>query len=170
MWRINKCKWNLLPEHWLPFYLQQVHYIEHLKHIFPEMKLRGLIPNFYIHVSCSDLYIPMISLPICYFLILYDTHRLKSFSITSGLWPRTARALLAPVCLSHKVLTYVEYRAVPGVVQNIDPPPPSPPSECVPSSPRSKAEGTQTLAGRRRGWGGLIFWKTPAIGIRIGLL
>jgi hypothetical protein len=35
---------------------------------------------------------------------------------------------------SHKVLTYVEYRAVPGVSQNenIDPhPPPSPPSECV---------------------------------------
>jgi hypothetical protein len=31
----------------------------------------------------------------------------------------------------HKVLTYVEYRAVPGGFQNIDPPPPSPPSECV---------------------------------------
>jgi hypothetical protein len=29
----------------------------------------------------------------------------------------------------HKVLTYVEYRAVPGVFQNIDPPTPSPPSE-----------------------------------------
>ncbi len=33
--------------------------------------------------------------------------------------------------LSHKVLTYVEYRAVSGVFQNIDPPHPSPPSECV---------------------------------------
>ncbi len=33
--------------------------------------------------------------------------------------------------LSHKVLTYVEYRAVSGVLQNIYPPPPSPPSECV---------------------------------------
>ncbi len=31
----------------------------------------------------------------------------------------------------HKVLTYVEYRAVSGVFQNIDPPPPSPPRECV---------------------------------------
>ncbi len=31
----------------------------------------------------------------------------------------------------HKVLTYVEYRAVSGVFQNIDSPPPSPPSECV---------------------------------------
>jgi hypothetical protein len=31
----------------------------------------------------------------------------------------------------HKVLTYVEYTAVPGVFQNIDPPPPSPSSECV---------------------------------------
>jgi hypothetical protein len=33
---------------------------ENLKHIFPEMKLRGLIPNFYIHVYRSDLYIPTI--------------------------------------------------------------------------------------------------------------
>jgi hypothetical protein len=31
---------------------------------------------------------------------------------------------------SHKVLTNVEYRAVSGVFQNIDPPP-STPSECV---------------------------------------
>ncbi len=40
----------------------------------------------------------------------------------------------------HKVLTYVEYRAVPGVFQNIDPPPPSPPSECV-LTPAPKAGG-----------------------------
>ncbi len=33
-------------------------------YIFPEMKLRGLIPNSYIHVSVSDLYISRISLPI----------------------------------------------------------------------------------------------------------
>jgi hypothetical protein len=28
------------------------------KQIFPEMKLRGLVPNFHIHVSGSDLYNP----------------------------------------------------------------------------------------------------------------
>jgi hypothetical protein len=28
-------------------------------YVFPEMKLRGLVPNFYIHVSVSDLYIPL---------------------------------------------------------------------------------------------------------------
>jgi hypothetical protein len=35
--------------------------------------------------------------------------------------------------LVHKVLTYVEYRAVSGVFHYIDPPPPTPfpPSECV---------------------------------------
>jgi hypothetical protein len=27
---------------------------------FPEIKLRGLSPNFYIHISVSDLYIPTI--------------------------------------------------------------------------------------------------------------
>ncbi len=34
------------------------------KHILPEMKLRSLCPNSYIHVSVSDLYIPTIGLPI----------------------------------------------------------------------------------------------------------
>jgi hypothetical protein len=38
----------------------QMHCTENLKQIFPEMKLRGLVPNFYIHVSVSDLHIPMI--------------------------------------------------------------------------------------------------------------
>ncbi len=37
---------------------------ENLKHIFPEKELRGHSPNFHIHVSVSDLYIPTIDLPI----------------------------------------------------------------------------------------------------------
>jgi hypothetical protein len=36
-------------------------YTEKSKKIFPEMKLRGLVPIFYIHVSVSDLYIHTIS-------------------------------------------------------------------------------------------------------------
>jgi hypothetical protein len=39
-------------------------YTENSKQIFPEMKLRGLSPNSYIHVSVSDLYITTIGLPI----------------------------------------------------------------------------------------------------------
>jgi hypothetical protein len=31
--------------------------------LFPEMKLRGLVPHSYIHVYVSDLYIPRIGLP-----------------------------------------------------------------------------------------------------------
>jgi hypothetical protein len=42
----------------------QRHNTENLKQIFPEKELRGLSPNFHIHVSVSDLYIPMIGLPI----------------------------------------------------------------------------------------------------------
>jgi hypothetical protein len=38
----------------------QMHCIENSKQIFTEMKLRGLVPNFYIHVSVSALHIPMI--------------------------------------------------------------------------------------------------------------
>ncbi len=38
-----------------------MHSIENSKQIFLEMKLRGLLfPNFYTHVSVSDLYIPTI--------------------------------------------------------------------------------------------------------------
>jgi hypothetical protein len=40
------------------------HRTENLKQIFPEMKLWGLVPNSYIHVSVSDLYIPIIGMPI----------------------------------------------------------------------------------------------------------
>jgi hypothetical protein len=34
------------------------------KQIFPEKDYRGLSPNFHIHTSVSDLYIPKIGLPI----------------------------------------------------------------------------------------------------------
>ncbi len=37
---------------------------ENSKHIFQEKELRGLSPDFHIHVSVCDLYIPTIGLPI----------------------------------------------------------------------------------------------------------
>ncbi len=42
-----------------------MHCTENSKQIFPEMKLRGLVPNVYIHVSVSDLYIPTIGPQTC---------------------------------------------------------------------------------------------------------
>jgi hypothetical protein len=56
----------------------------------------------------------------------------------------------------HKVLTYIEYRAVSGVFRTIDPPYPLHPASV--SSPRTRGGG-YTLAGRRGG--GSIFRKTP---------
>ncbi len=41
-----------------------LHCTENPIYVFPEMKLRGLVPNYYIHVSVSYLYIPRIGLPI----------------------------------------------------------------------------------------------------------
>ncbi len=60
----------------------------------------------------------------------------------------------------HKVLTYVEYRNVSGVFQNIDPSPPSPPSECV--LPPHQRRGIQT---RRavRGVGGQYFGRRQTL-------
>ncbi len=37
---------------------------ENLKQIFPEKELRSYSPSSYIHVPVSDLYIPLIALPI----------------------------------------------------------------------------------------------------------
>jgi hypothetical protein len=42
----------------------QRHNTENSKQIFPEKELRGYSPNSYVHFSVSDLYIPLISLPI----------------------------------------------------------------------------------------------------------
>ncbi len=41
-----------------------VHCKEMWIYVFPEKELRGLSPNFYIHVSVSDLYIPTFGPPI----------------------------------------------------------------------------------------------------------
>ncbi len=61
-----------------------------------------------------------------------------------------------------KELTYIENRAVSGIFRTIDPPPPSPPSECV--LPPHQRRGIHTLAGLWGG-GGSIFRKTPDIGL-----
>jgi hypothetical protein len=41
-----------------------MHCTENPIYVFPDMKLCGLVPNSYIHISVSDLYIPRIGLPI----------------------------------------------------------------------------------------------------------
>jgi hypothetical protein len=67
-----------------------------------------------------------------------------------------------PVLHKNKVLTYVEYRALSVVFQNIDPPPPSPPSECVfppHHRPRTHSPGGEGMGGQ------YTYWKTPAIGL-----
>ncbi len=51
---------------------------------------------------------------------------------------------------THKVLSYVEYRAVSGVFENIDPPPPSPPSECVLPPHQRRGEHYLTIKFKRK--------------------
>ncbi len=58
-----------------------------------------------------------------------------------------------PDTADHKVLTYVEYKAVSGVFQNIDPPPPSPPSESV-LPPHQGGGGVHTCRAAGGGGGG----------------
>jgi hypothetical protein len=40
--------------------MQKPECTENMNNIFPEMNLRGLVSNFYIHVSVNDLYISVI--------------------------------------------------------------------------------------------------------------
>jgi hypothetical protein len=46
-----------------PYALQRQN-AENLKQIFPEKEYRGLNPNFHIHVSVSEVYIPTMGLPV----------------------------------------------------------------------------------------------------------
>jgi hypothetical protein len=62
---------------------------------------------------------------------------------------------------THKVLTYIEYRAVSASSELLTPNPLS--TQASVSSPRTKGGG-YTLAGRWGGWGS-IFRKTPDIGL-----
>ncbi len=49
---------------WPKFQNRSLHCEEGPIYVFPEMKLRGFVPNFRIHVSVSNLYIPTIGPPI----------------------------------------------------------------------------------------------------------
>jgi hypothetical protein len=62
--------------------------------------------------------------------------------------------MLYVLLYNHKVLTYVEYRAVSGVFQNIDPPPPPPPPSVCVYPPHRRRRGGGGVHTRRAGWGG----------------
>jgi hypothetical protein len=55
----TKCTVQFMRDSFMRAALQR-HNTENSKQIFPERELRGLNPNFQIHVSVSDLYIPTI--------------------------------------------------------------------------------------------------------------
>jgi hypothetical protein len=61
-------KFRVLTPH-LVTHSYAMHCTENSKQIFPEMKLRGLVPNFCIHVSVSDLYFLTIDPPILLYCI-----------------------------------------------------------------------------------------------------
>ncbi len=52
---IEVCFCKLFPKRY------ELHCNKDPMYVFPEMKLRGLVPNFHIHVFVNDLYIPTIS-------------------------------------------------------------------------------------------------------------
>jgi hypothetical protein len=68
--------------------LQRTPNTENLKQILPEKELRGHSPNFHIHASVSDLYIPTIDLPILLQEIFGLTWECKNRSQTHecGFW------------------------------------------------------------------------------------
>jgi len=49
---------------YVQYTLQKRHFTKNWKQIFPRMKLLVFVPNSYIYVFVSDLYIPMISPPL----------------------------------------------------------------------------------------------------------
>ncbi len=66
------------------------------------------------------------------------------------LMPYMSKGTAGAVLYTHKVLTYIEYRAVSGVFRTIEPPTPSPPSECVLPPPLRRGVNNRRSV---RGWG-----------------
>jgi hypothetical protein len=60
---------------------QQIHCTENARQIVPEMKLRILVPNFYIHVSVNDLHIPTICMLILLQQNKWTNHRNMSINL-----------------------------------------------------------------------------------------
>jgi hypothetical protein len=63
-YRFHLCSWIYPKKYLFILYALQRQNTEISKQIFPEKEYRGLSPNFHIHASVSDLYIPTIGLPI----------------------------------------------------------------------------------------------------------
>ncbi len=81
----------------------------------------------------------------------YDFGHCRSFRFCSFSpvdWQLAPEAMLLLYDCIHKVLTYVECRAVSGVIQNIDPPPPIHPASVSSPAPKAGGSGGYTLAGR----------------------
>jgi hypothetical protein len=85
-------------------YTHYTHCTGNSKHIFPEMKLHGLIPKFYIHIPGSDLYIPIMGLIWnLYFPVLHE----RLLGSTAGAKIRAGNFRLAGfggavTCLPHR--------------------------------------------------------------------
>ncbi len=79
----------------------QRHNTENFKQIFPEKELRGLSPNFHIHVSVSDLYIPTIGLPILLQENIWTDHGNKLF-IDTCMWKLGLQGPAIPFLGLHK--------------------------------------------------------------------
>jgi hypothetical protein len=71
---------------------------------------------------------------------------------------KLGRTRIGPFYQAHKVLIYIEYRAVSGVFRTINPPPPFHPASV--SSPRTKG-GTHSLGGE--GVGGQYFGRRQTL-------
>ncbi len=88
---------------------------------------------------------------------------LASVGTKSGQYPReTWKSMWS----NHKVLTYIEYRALSGVFRTNDPPPHPLSTQrlCPPPTPKAGGDTHRAV----RGWGGgniSVFWKTADIGL-----
>ncbi len=87
------------------------HCTENLKHLFPEMKLRGLIPNFYIHVSVSNLYIFPQSV----------LGRNRSQIHESGNWETEHNNYVLEITRPRSFISGNTHKSVPGICSRFSP-------------------------------------------------
>jgi hypothetical protein len=91
---------------------KRLHCKEDPIYIFPEMKLRGFVSNFDIHVSVSDLYIPSVALPIfCRWTNLGNIYVNRSQIHECGNWERgRAVSFLGIFVLNFRYSVFAVYK------------------------------------------------------------
>ncbi len=133
--RVNCSQRNRREAHFRSYLFQPCYWADDLLFVYGVHRV-----HLYLHIKHPK------NSPLLSVFISWNSHKDTAVLIilASSLGDKLSHCC-STVGLQHKILTYVEYRAVSGVFQNIDPPPPLHPASV--SSHRTKGEDARHWIG-----------------------